>query len=51
MAEGTFDGVAQGELRLEQLAQLLAAVAGASVVGLGIAEHHRCMKTCVQSFH
>ena len=40
IAEGTFDGIAQGELKIEQVVQLLAEVAGvADVVGLGIAEH------------
>lgn len=37
---GTFDGVAQGELSLEQVCKTLAEVAKiADVVGLGIAEH------------
>ncbi|WP_397442579.1 hypothetical protein [Polaromonas sp. UC242_47] len=37
---GTFDGVAQGELSIEQVVRTLADVAQmADVVGLGVAEH------------
>jgi len=40
MPEGTWDGIPQGKMRLDQILRLLNDVAGAcDVVGLGIAEH------------